>query len=362
MLQDIDLRRLAEMHDSERAFVSSYLNREGGRGTLERRTRRIRAMLEGEEDELVHFDESMKLVHRWLDDNDGDGRPCCVFACWADGWVEGYKPGVDLPNLLWIGSAPYIRPLAELQEEYSRFVVVVANNETTRIFTVTSAKAELEERIRGHVKNRVKKGGWSQQRYARRREKQLHHYAKEIGEVLEELVREGYERIVLLGSKETLEEVDEVLSQAAAECVVGRKGIDVHDGDDELIDAAFELFFEEEREAEQRHWKRIKNEYMGHGLAAVGPDDVLRAAVAGRVDKAVVTRDAKLFATHCRDCDNVFSGKNERCKACGSASVFPVDYVDSLSRHLELTSAELDFVDPIPGLAQVGDVGALLRY
>ncbi len=362
MLQDIDLRRLSGMHDSDRAFVSSYLNHEGGRGTLDQRTKRIRAMLAGEQDELVHFDESMKLVNGWLEDNDGGHVPCCVFACWANGWVEGYKPGVDLPNTLRVGSSPYIRPLAELQEEYSKFVVVVADNELTRIFTVTSAQAELEKRIRGDVKNRVKKGGWSQQRYARRRENELHHYAKEIAEVLEPLVREGYDRIVLLGSKETLEEIDNVLSQTAAEKVVGRKGVDVHEGDDLLIDAAFELFFEEEREAEERHWQRIKSEFMSHGLAVVGPDDVLRAVLAGRVDKAVVTRDAKLAATHCRDCDNVFSGKNERCTACGSASVFGVDYVDSLARHVELTSAELDFVDPIPGLSEVGDVAALLRY
>jgi peptide subunit release factor 1 (eRF1) len=362
MLQDIDLRRLSEMHDSERAFVRSYLNHEGGRGTLDQRTKRIRALLAGEKDELVHFDESMKLVIAWLDENDGGHEPCCVFACWAEDWVEGYKPGVDLPNALRIGSAPYIRPLAELQEEYSKFAVVVADNHATRIFTVTSAQAELEKKIRGDVKNRVKKGGWSQQRYARRRENELHHYAKEIGEVLEPLVRKGYDRIVLLGSKETLEEIDEVLSQAASEKVVGRKGVNVHEGDDVLLDAAFELFFEEEREAEERHWQRIKAESMSEGLAAVGPDEVLRAALAGRVDKAVVTRDAKLPATHCRDCDNVFSGGNERCKACGSASVFGVDYVDSLARHLELTRAELDFVDPIPGLSEVGDVAALLRY
>jgi peptide chain release factor subunit 1 len=319
-------------------------------------------MLAGEEDELVHFDESMKLVNGWLDDNDGGQVPCCVFACWADGWVEGYKPGVDLPNTLRVGPSPYIRPLAELQEDYSKFVVVVADNALTRIFTVTSAQAELEKRIRGDVKNRVKKGGWSQQRYARRRENELHHYAKEIAEVLEPLVREGYDRIVLLGSKETLEEIDDVLSQTAAEKVVGRKGVDVQEGDDLLIDAAFELFFEEEREAEERHWQRIKSEFMSHGLAVVGADEVLRAVLAGRVDKAIVTRDAKLAATHCRDCDNVFSGENQRCKACGSASVFGVDYVDSLARHVELTSAELDFVDPIPGLSEVGDVAALLRY
>ena len=363
MLHDIDLRRLSAMENNERAYVSCYLNGAAGRQTLDRRERKIRAALAGEEDERVHFDESMKLVRRWLEENDRGDRPCCVFACWADDWVEGYVLGVELPDRLRLGPAPFIRPLAELQEEYESFVVVAADNEATRIWTVTAERAELEQRIRGHVKNRVKKGGWSQKRYARRREKQLQHYAKEVAEVLDRLVRdEGIERIVLLGSKETLEEIEAELSQAARACVVGKKGADVHEEQSALVEDAFELFFEEERAEEQRLWERIRAEALSDGLAAIGPDEVLRAALVGRVATVVVTRDAKVRATRCRACENVYAGENERCEACGSEDVFTLDLVDSLARHLELSSAEIEFADPIPGLGEAGDVAALLRY
>jgi hypothetical protein len=39
-----------------------------------------------------------------------------------------------------------------------------------------------------------------------------------------------------------------------------------------------------------------------------------------------------------------------------------VDLIDELVRQAELTSATVEFTDPIPGLARVGDVAALLRY
>jgi predicted RNase H-like nuclease (RuvC/YqgF family) len=59
----------------------------------------------------------------------------------------------------------------------------------------------------------VKVGGWSQQRYARRRDKQMHHYAKEVGQVLEDLMRTGnFSRVVPLGSRETMREIEDVLS------------------------------------------------------------------------------------------------------------------------------------------------------
>ena len=57
--------------------------------------------------------------------------------------------------------------------------------------------------MRGDVKNHVKKGGWSQKRYQRRRQNGLLHYAKEVAETLDRLVQEsGVERVVLFGSQE----------------------------------------------------------------------------------------------------------------------------------------------------------------
>ena len=81
-----------------------------------------------------------------------------------------------------------------------------------------------------------------------------------------------------------------------------------------------------------------------------------------RVEKIAVTRDAKLPGIRCRDCENLFTGALEKCKACGSADVFPVDLVNELIELAALTSAEADSVDPIPGLSQAGEVAALLRY
>jgi hypothetical protein len=57
--------------------------------------------------------------------------------------------------------------------------LVVCDNEKSSIYTVTNEKAEVELAIKGGVKNHVRKGGWSQQRYERRRDQQLAHYAKD---------------------------------------------------------------------------------------------------------------------------------------------------------------------------------------
>jgi peptide chain release factor subunit 1 len=359
----LDLRALAEMHGPERAFVSCYLAGPDSVSGLAQRERRLDALLEDAPDERTHFRESMRLLRSWLEEHPVPPQGACVFACWALDFVQGAALPVSVPDDLRVGASPHIRPLAELRDEYESFVVVAADNRGTRILVVTAEAATDVDRVRGGVKNRVKKGGWSQARYARRREKELLHYAKEVEKVLSDLVREErLRRVVLLGSREAIDEIERLLDPALRERVVGKDTVDLKDGDDALLDRAYGFFFAGERESERSLWESVRERLFGGGLAVAGPEDVLRAALEGRLDRAIVTRDAALVATHCRACDAPHAGSLARCPGCGSEDVFETDLVDALARQAELTRASVEFSDPIPALTAVGDVAALLRY
>jgi peptide chain release factor subunit 1 len=313
--------------------------------------------------ETEHFEENLKLVETWLAEHTWTSEGLCLFVCWALDFVRAYPLTTSVPDFIWVDSSPYIRPLAELQDEYENFVVVAADNSASRVFFVTSAVADPEARIKGDVKNNVKKGGWSQKRYERRRSNELLHYAKEIADVLAELEqKEKFDRLFLVGSQETMTEIQNVLPAPVAAKLAGTQNVDMSAGDDQVFDTAFDLFFAQERESEAQLWERIKAEYCRGGLAAVGPADVLKAAAVGRVETMAVTRNAKIPGVRCRDCENLLPGTPESCTICGSESVFKVDLVNELVELLALSSAEADFVDPIPALSDMGDVAALLRY
>jgi peptide subunit release factor 1 (eRF1) len=363
MFQNIDIRKLSEMAGPERAFVSLYLSGPEALASLKNREDTIRALLEDVPEEAEHYEQSMAMIRSLLADNSVKKSPLCLFACWALNFAEGYYLNVTPQDKLWIGSSPYVRPLVELSDEYKKFLIVAIDNTSSRIIQVISAVAGKEETVRGDIKNAVRKGGWSQKRYARRRDKQILEYVKEIDEVLAEMVRnEGFERIVLLGSQETINNLKAELSTEVAEKVAGEKAIDLYSGEEILLDQAYGLYFAEERNSEAQMWDRIKGEVFTGGLAVTGATDVLKAALTGRVDSMVVTRDAKIKGTQCRDCENLVHGTPETCQVCGSKSVFEIDLVNEIVRHLQLTSATTDFVDPIPGLSKAGDIAALLRY
>ncbi|HEX7185799.1 MAG TPA: Vms1/Ankzf1 family peptidyl-tRNA hydrolase [Thermoanaerobaculia bacterium] len=363
MFNNIDLRELAAVSGPERAFVSLYLSNSESLNGLKPRIEKIRSLLSDNPVEAEHFEENMKLIEKWLTEHTWTTDGVALFACWALDFVQAFPLTVPGRDFLWVDSSPYIRPLAELQDEYENFAVVAADNTASRVFFVTSARVDEDAKIKGDVKNNVKKGGWSQKRYERRRSNELMHYAKEIVDFLTELdQKEKFDRLFLVGSQETMIEIESALTPPLTAKLAGKQNVDFSAGDEPIFDTAFDLFSAAEREAESKLWDKIKDEYCRGGLAVTGPEEVLKAAAVGRVEKMAVTRDARISGVRCRECENLAYGSPEKCPICGAEEVFKVDLVNELVELLALTSAEADFVDPIPALSEAGEVAALLRY
>ena len=357
----IDLRKLAEREGPERAYVSLYITGPDSLNSLSRRVENVRNMLSDQPHELEHFDNSIEMVRTYLDNNPPDG-PLCVFASWAEDYFQVFELAQPAEDLLWIDSSPYIRPLAELQDEYENFVIVSVDNERASIYYVTSAQMKEEERVSGNVKSSSKKGGWSQKRYERRRDKQLHRYVKDVAERLQALAEEKpFRRLVLIGSGETLGAVRDALSQDLRNRLVGVEATNAQE-EPRIWNEAYKVYLQEEREEEEDLWSQIKGEYMRDGRAEVGPVKVLKAARVGRMAHLLVNREAKLAGTRCRDCEMLHAGKLNSCKTCGSRDVFTVDLINELVELAERTDAPVEFSEPLSGLQKVGDVAALLRY
>ena len=358
----LDLKQLADLEGPERAFLTLYLSGPESVRALDQTFASIRSLLKGNEAEAEHFEQNIKLLGPLLDGLSFDTPSVAVFVCWALDVAETLPLEVAVPDKVWMGDSPYLRPIAELKDEYEDFAVVVVDNTAAQIYSVHAAEVEGEGRVRGDVKNAVKKGGWSQKRYARRREKELDQYAGEVAESVRALHDEsGFARLVLLGSDEAMQAVEGHLAPPLKERLVSKKSVDVDD-EGAVMRAAFALYFEGERASERALWEQIKEGYLTGGLAAVGPQRTLAAAQAARVAVALVDREAELEGRKCRACELAVFGTPDTCQQCGSADVFEIDFVNELVETLARTGAEADFVDPFEALTDVGGVAALLRY
>jgi len=365
MFVGVDLKKLAEMTAPERTYLSVYIA--GGHSLidLEKKFHKVRSILKGgdlEKNEREHFDENVGLVMKYLEQNPLKSGSLCIFACWVLNFFKAVPLTVPVKDLVWIDSSPYIRPLAELHDEYENVAVVVADNKKAQLFLISAEITNSEEVIKGNVKNHVRKGGWSQKRYERRRDKQLHSYAHDIVRAVSRLhMQENFRRILLVGGKEILHLVHESLPHELQQHVV-EKHLYLGQKEGEIHKEIMDLLFEQERISEQDLWEKIRAEYLRGGLAVIGLDEVLEAAKKRRVEKMIVTRTFLPEGRKCSTCSTVHSGIVELCSACGSTSLFKVDVVNEIVEMLEQTGADADFVDPIQTLMDAGEIAAHLRY
>jgi peptide chain release factor subunit 1 len=364
VLESIDLRKLSEMEGPERAFVSLYLSGPKAMGGLKDREDRVRRLLADDGAELEHFEESMRLLRAAVEQGGGPDGPRAVFASWALDYVAAYPLPVAPKDLLWVDSSPYIRPLAELQDDYRSFVVVFADNRSAEIFLASADElVESGGRVRGDVKNHVKKGGWSQKRYQRRRAHQLLQYAKEVAQRIEDLVREtDVDRVVLIGSEEALRAIRDAIPPPLRGLVVESMSEDPDRDRQELVDDAAEAAREHHHEEAEELWAWMRNEGLKEGLAAFGPSEVLRAALEGRIDVLLACREAKVTGLRCRECELLAWAQLHQCPACRSSSVFPVDLVNEIVERVAATGGESRFTRDIPRLAELGGLAAALRW
>ncbi len=365
MATPTDISKLSELSAPDRAFLSVYLSGPQSTRKLQARLDRLRRALHGngaEKDEREYFDENVKIIWKHLEKQPLESGSLCLFSCWALDFFKAVALPVEIKDGIFIDSSPFIRPLAEFQDEYENVAVVVADNKKASVYVVSSGVSESEETIKGNVKNHVRKGGWSQQRYERRRDKQLLHYARDIIEALERLGKqEAFRRIMLVGSKETLRVIRENLP-AQFEDMVMQKAVDLSRGEGALNEDIQELCEQRERFSEQRLWDRIRAEYLRGGLGIVGLSDVLNAVRAGRVESMIVDRSYTPKGRRCRKCETLALGVGESCPSCGSDSVFEVGMVNEIVELLKQSGGEVDFADPIDSLIECGEIAALLRY
>lgn len=364
MFADIDLRKLTEYTSPDRCFLSLYIENRKSIKNIEQRIEAMSKILNknADKDERDHLKENWELVKKHLANNPPENGSICIFACWLLGFFKVYPLSVNVPDLVWIDSSPYVRPLAELQDEYENVAVVIADNKTARIFVVSSAVAMDEETVHGNVKNHVRKGGWSQQRYERRRDKQLQQYSREIIQVLQSIEKEEkINHILLVGGKEILRGIYEDLPKSMQDKTVQKRS-DINKGDASVNDDIWDLFRNVERESESDLWARIQREYLANGLGTVGVNNVHKALQEGRVEKMIVCRDLKQTGARCRDCNNLFTEVTDVCSVCSSNSLFEVDVINELVEMVIQQGGETDFVDPIDTLEANGCIAALLRY
>jgi len=314
------------------------------------------------EDEQEHLQQNLTLWQQATEDLSLPDAPGW-FAVIS--WMNDVADFVPLPKppklRAVLASSPFLYPAGRLLDDYESYAVLYADHSRAVLYEAVLGRLEEKKRIRGDIKNHVKKGGWSQARYERRRDNEIHHFCESIAERLQALVEsESLDRVVLAGDDQLLNELEEHLDQGLRERIVDRLAVDDPDDEENLFSESLKAAFEEEKREEKRLLKQIRAAHAANGKAALGPNAVLAALREHRVAQLLIGPMVDAAFWRCHECGASDLGEPTKCPACGKAETFQesasnqfTDLAFEGGSLVQFTEAEIQ---------EVGGVAAMLRW
>jgi peptide subunit release factor 1 (eRF1) len=369
------LRRLAEAkaQNGGRA-ISFYVNLEPTEfATPPARASQIRSLLDEGEKKLKEIeagdaDRSLRAnferAREFLSgDLPTDGARGLAVFLGEDNLFEVIRLPRPVQSEVVISDSPFIEPLVDLVS--GTWCILLCNRRTARILRGSSDHVEEVARITSEdVLSQADAGGWSQQRYERGQEEEVHRHLKRVADVLHKRFRRARFDHLLIGSPEELtSDVERTLHPDVAQRLAGRLTIDVENTTaDDVLAAAHPLIQAHELNAERAALDRLKQGVGAGGRGVSGLDDVLTALNERRVETLLLEERFQMPGRVCPQCGSLFPGNLAACPADETPTDRFDDIVEEAVELAVAQSADVIIARHHDDLEEMGGIGAVLRF
>jgi peptide subunit release factor 1 (eRF1) len=325
---------------------------------------RAKGMAE-ESPERTSFDKDVARIQEYLEKNNAaEGQAVAIFACSGSDLFEAIPLEAPIgEHSVFISSVPHLYPLAKLVENYPRYAAVMLDTNKARIF-VFGTSTEHEETIVGEKTRRTSKGGWSQARYQRRADNFHMHHIKEVVDTLDKIVREeNLSQIVVSAGEQALPILREQLPKHLADMII-EIGAHEEGQSGSFVQRTMEALREKDAETDIEKVQELMDAWRSGGLGVAGPEATLSAFQLGQVEELIITaspetlKPVQKLPADSAPGDVQVATSNTAVQTDESRAKLS----DELITRANQTAARVRFIEDASLLADVGGVGALLRF
>lgn len=367
------LQILAAAEPSPFPVVSLYLNLTTGQNGRENYEAFVRKAfsdrvkgLPAESPERESFEQDHERIRAYLDnDVNRASQGLAVFACAGAGLFEAVQMDVPIDqHWLFVGSVPHLYPLARLIENHPRYAAVLLDTNRAQIFIFELGATERIETVTNSKTRRTSKGGWSQARYQRRADNVHVHHIKEVVETLDRLVREEeLQHVVVAGDEGALSIFRDQLPKELAAKLIDMTAWDRTADEAEVLASSLEALREKDAESDAERVEELIGAWRSGGLGVAGPESTLSAFQLGQVDELIIAAAPDALKTVQKLPDDAAPGAVvAETSAQGALDEQRLKLSDELVKRAHQTGARIRFIEDASLLADVGGVGALLRF
>lgn len=361
---------LATLKETAAPVVSCYLNLERGpfayRSALDARVELLRRSLPERGSRLVTA--AMEPIEAWLRARPANGaQGLAVFSRAGD--QPFFLPlafRVPLPTSISVDSTPNIYHLVEIKDNYDRYVVLFASEESARILGINlGAITQDIWKNRPDLRRRVG-NEWTKEHFQDHRRERGKQFVREQIRIAEQLMSTGgYGHLIVAGSARLTAEIRQALPKHLRAKLVDVVAANANDRISDVVSATLQSFLDHEESESLEVVEKLLKQIHLHGLAVAGPGPSMVALRAGQADILVLAKDYQSAAAWlCPACGSAAAQANApaACLQCACAPLRQFDIKEEMVRLAEQTGCGVEVVEHSDALMQLGGVGCLLRY
>lgn len=361
---------LATVEETDAPMVSCYLNLEAGlasaRRILDERVRLLRKTLPV--GQRGPFEQAqLRIESRLAAGFRAESLGAAVFSRSGDQeFFLDIEFRVPLPNWIAVSSTPNIYHLVEMKDTYHRYVVVLANERSTRILEVhLGSVTEAVWAKRPEVRERAGRD-CGREHYQNHRPERNRQFANEVVRFVDEVMStRGYGHLILAGTPKMTALIREALPKRLTSKLIDVVPASANERTSDVVADTLASFVEEEQRESLAAVERLRKRICNHGLAVAGSTASLQALKCRQGDLLVMATEYKPEpAWMCMGCDTpaVQQHRPEMCANCGCPRIRELDIKEELVRLAELAGCCIEIVHDSEVLMRLGGVGCLLRF
>ena len=338
------LDRLAAIEPSDRTIVSLYLDmrpdQNGQRSHVDMFVRNSFSeqarFLTGQS--RAGFERAGERISEYIANQaPKSAKGLAIFASTTGDLFEGirFEVPIEQPSMH-LGAVPHLYPLARVNDQYPRYAALLLDTNSADLYVFALGATTRRESVQGEKTRRTSMGGWSQARYQRRANNFHKQHIKEVVELLDRVVAdERLNHVVIACDEAARPFLMEQLPKHLAEKVIDMANVDVKSlPERELLAETMAALRKADAKTDAEQVQRMLDAWRAGGLGVAGIEPTLRALEMRQVEELLI------------------ASKPDRVAGP----------VDELVARAQQNSARIRFIEDESLLADVGGVGALLRF
>lgn len=366
MLSESDLHELLDF-SAQDMVLSLYLNTNPIEGNADAYRLRLRNMLKEVplQIDVENVDRFFNLEYDW------SGRSVVVFSCASRDFFRAYPLAITIPNQVYFGERPVVKPLADALDAFGGYGVVLVDKQGARLFYFHMGELREQEGVVGEVVKHTKIGSASSLPGRRAGMAGHTHHADEV---VERNMRESVDfavhfleenhvrRVLIGGTDDNVAQFSGMLPKAWQSLVVGSFAMSMTASHSDVLSKALSIGLEARHRREARLVEMVVTAAAKASGGVVGMNDTLSAIRDNRVQVLVVSEDHRQSGSRCENCGHLVAQQPPACPYCSGKLVSIPDAVELAVQLVMKHGGSVEFIHSNSDFDQAGKIGAVLRY